>query len=179
MKFLTLFWGYLVNKMENARIKYLIFRAEKKSGCKIMFVQQGEGGACISNAQNFHIDETSHLKSNCHIECQGGVTIGRYFHTGRGLTIFSSNHDYFSKESIPYGKKSILKPVTIMDFVWVGANVTICPGVTIGEGAVIGAGSVVVKDVPKYAVVGGNPARVLKYRDVKLFEQLKEQGKFH
>lgn len=47
---------------------------------------------------------------------------------------------------------------------WIGANVTILKGVTVGEGAVIAAGAVVTKDVPKYGVVGGVPARVIKIR---------------
>ena len=50
---------------------------------------------------------------------------------------------------------------------WLGMNVTICPGVTIGEYAVVAAGAVVTKDVPDYAVVGGVPAKVIKYQDPK------------
>lgn len=155
-----------------------LYEAEKQSSCTIPFVSQGYGGAEIGNAQNFKIDRTSHLKSGTFIEAQGGVTIGRYFHVGRGLTIFSGNHDYESAESIPYGNTSILKPVVIEDFVWCGANVTILPGVTIGEGAVIGAGSLVTHDVPKYAVIGGNPAKVIKYRNEEQFLRLKAEGKF-
>ena len=49
--------------------------------------------------------------------------------------------------------------------VWVGANSVILPGVKIGTGAIVGAGSVVTKDVPEYAIVVGNPARILKYRE--------------
>lgn len=48
--------------------------------------------------------------------------------------------------------------------VWIGANVIIPGGITIGHGAIIAAGSVVVKDVPDYAIVGGNPARIIRYR---------------
>lgn len=158
--------------------KYYLRVAEKASGCTINFVGQGPGGVQIGSPEKFKIDITSHLKSNTYVECQGGVEIGRYFHTGRGLTIFSGNHDYESKESIPYGRKSILKPVIIKDFVWCGANVTICPGVTIEEGAVIGAGSVVTKDVPKCAVVAGNPAKVIKYRNIENFERLKNEERF-
>jgi len=51
--------------------------------------------------------------------------------------------------------------------VWVGANTVILDGVTIGKGAVLGASSVVTKDVPEYAVVVGNPAKVVKYRKFK------------
>ena len=54
-------------------------------------------------------------------------------------------------------------PIIIKDKAWVGFNSIIMKGVTIGEGAVIAAGSVVTKDVPDYTVVGGNPARVIKY----------------
>ena len=61
---------------------------------------------------------------------------------------------------------------------WCGANVTIMPRVTIGEGAVIRGGSVVVKDIPKYAVAVGNPAKVVKYRNIEQFESLKAQGKY-
>ena len=48
--------------------------------------------------------------------------------------------------------------------VWIGARVTILPGVHIGDGSIIGAGAIVTKDVPPYTIVGGNPARIIKYR---------------
>lgn len=48
-----------------------------------------------------------------------------------------------------------------------------------GEGAIIQAGAVVVKDIPPYAIAGGNPAKVFKYRDKEHYETLKAQGKFH
>ena len=54
--------------------------------------------------------------------------------------------------------------ITIEDDVWIGFGATILSGVTIGQGAVIAAGSVVTKDVPPYAIVGGVPAKVIKYR---------------
>lgn len=53
--------------------------------------------------------------------------------------------------------------IIIGDNVWFGGHCTVLPGVTIGSGAIIGAGSVVTHDVPPYAVVAGNPARILRY----------------
>lgn len=56
----------------------------------------------------------------------------------------------------------VFKPIHIEDKVWLGANVTVCPGVTIGEGAVVAAGAVVTKDVASRTVVGGIPAKFIK-----------------
>ena len=59
------------------------------------------------------------------------------------------------------------------------SGATILGGVKIGANSVIGAGSVVVKDVEKYAIAGGHPAKVFKYRDMDHYEKLKKEGKYH
>lgn len=56
------------------------------------------------------------------------------------------------------------KKVIIGNDVWIGENVTLLPSVKIGNGAIISAGSIVTKDVPDYAIVGGVPAKIIKYR---------------
>ncbi len=70
------------------------------------------------------------------------------------------------KENVDYEKSEIRNnsPVRIGNDVWIGANVCILPGVTIGDGAVVAAGAVITKEVEPYAVVGGVPAKVIKYR---------------
>lgn len=108
----------------------------------------------------------------------GGVTIGDYFHSGSNVKIMLGSHDYDHGSAIPYGKEVTRKQVLIGDFVWLGQDVTICGNITIGEGAIVAIGSVVVKDVPPYAIVGGNPAKVIKYRDLDHYNKLKEQRKF-
>ena len=62
------------------------------------------------------------------------------------------------------------KPVTVKQGAWIGAGATILPGVTVGKYAVVGAASVVTHDVPDYAVVVGNPAKVIKTLDAAKFE---------
>lgn len=170
----------LIKYIQFVTIRLNVIYLSRKYKTKINFVAQGEGGLHIEgNINRFKIDETSHLKSNTFINCDGGVYIGKYFHTGRNLTIFSTNHNYNSSESIPYDDTVIEKEVIIEDYVWCGANVTIVPGVKIGEGAIIGSGALVSKEVPKYAIVGGNPAVILKYRDIDLFKKLRSEKRYY
>jgi acetyltransferase-like isoleucine patch superfamily enzyme len=151
-----------------------------KYNTPIKFVSQGEGGLTIfGDKKKFKMCKTSHLKSSTYIECSGGVTIGSYFHTGRNLTVISSNHNYEKATKIPYDEHDILNPVVIHDFVWCGLNVTILAGVNVGEGAILAAGSIVTKDVPAMAIVGGNPAKIIKYRDKEAFMKLKEEKQFY
>lgn len=132
----------------------------------------------VRHPERLHIGEGSVLHGDTYLEANGGITIGRYVHIGKGLTIFTHNHNYRSTQSIPYDDTTIIAPVNIEDFVWIGAEVCIVPDVTIGEGAVVGMGAVVTKDVPQGAIVGGNPAQILGYRDQALFEDLKRRGAF-
>jgi chloramphenicol O-acetyltransferase type B len=114
------------------------------------------------------------------IKGNGKVIIGNNFHSGEDCLMITSFHKYDFGDAIPYdSEKYIDKDIVIEDNVWLGDRVIILGGVTIGEGAIIQAGSVVVKDIPKYAVAGGHPAKVFKYRNIEHYEKLKKEGKFH
>jgi len=111
-------------------------------------------------------------------EGDGNVTIGRYFHSGTECLIITRSHNY-EGEKIPYDNKHIYKDIEIGDFVWLGSRVMILPGTKIGEGAIIQGGSVVHGEIPPYAIAGGNPAKVFKYRDKEHFEKLKAEEMFY
>lgn len=106
------------------------------------------------------------------------MLIGDYFHSGTECMIITSNHNY-EGVMIPYDHTVVKKNVTIGDCVWFGNRVIVVGNVNIGEGAIIAAGAVVSKDVPPLAVVGGNPAKVIKYRNAEHYYQLKKEEKFN
>lgn len=112
------------------------------------------------------------------ISGKGRVVIGNYFHSGQQCMFLTENHNY-EGELIPYDGTYITKEIIIGECVWIGSRVMILGGVHIGEGAIIQAGAVVVRDIPPYAIAGGNPATVFKYRDKEHFMMLKEEGKFN
>ncbi|GAA4708380.1 hypothetical protein GCM10023349_28870 [Nocardioides conyzicola] len=94
----------------------------------------------------------------------GGVIIGADVLLGPYVQIFSENHVFgdLSRPIIEQGEAPGL--VSVGRGAWVGANSVILAGVTIGEDAVVAAGSVVTKDVPASAIVGGNPAKLIRMR---------------
>ncbi len=111
------------------------------------------------------------------LESEGHVLIGRYCSIARGVQFYIGlNHAMEKVTTYPFDtvnddaqfRPSASCPgprqIIIGNDVWIGNDVTIMGGVRIGNGAVIGAGSVVAKDVPPYAVVVGNSARIVRYR---------------
>lgn len=136
--------------------------------CRRIFGKAGKGiniehGAFFGSGGGIEIGDFSGLGLNCRVS--GPLTIGHNVMMGPDVMIYTQNHN-FSDTSIPMIKQGNTekKKVTIGNDVWIAARVIILPGVTVGDGAVIGAGAVVTKDVPPYAIVAGNPAKVIKYR---------------
>jgi len=113
---------------------------------------------------------------------QNSLEIGSFCSIAGGLTVFlAGNHPLNQISTYPFGLTDSMVgwdskgyiatnqnlsngPVRIGSDVWIGTNVTIMSGINIGHGAVIAANSHVVKDVPPYAIYGGNPATLVRYR---------------
>lgn len=100
----------------------------------------------------------------CVIQGNGGVSIGDSSLIAPGVKIFSANHIFQDPNQSIRAQGESTKGVTIGRDVWIGADCIILDGVNIADGAVIAAGSVVNRDVPSLAVMGGAPAKILKFR---------------
>jgi len=94
------------------------------------------------------------------------VLIGKNCKIGPFFKIWTQTSDTDSDFNFEDRIKIKLGNVVIKDAVWIGANVLISPGVTIGNNSIIGANSVVTKDVPDFAIVGGIPAKIIKYKKI-------------
>lgn len=101
----------------------------------------------------------------------GSATVGNYCSFGDYVTIGPGEHplDYVSTSCRVLNECNVRyslteKPVSIGNDVWIGTHAVVLRGVKVSDGAVIAAGAVVSKDVPSFAIVGGVPARIIKYR---------------
>ena len=125
----------------------------------------------FSGIENISIGNHSSIGSKAlFLSTRAEIIIGEWVMLAPCVTIITGNHrsdivgkymaQISDKEKEPENDQS----VQICDDVCVGANTTILKGVTIGEGAIVAAGAVVTNSVPPYAIVGGNPAKIIKYR---------------
>ncbi|MDT0344513.1 acyltransferase [Streptomyces litchfieldiae] len=94
---------------------------------------------------------------------RGTVTLGDGVRIGAHTSLLGFNHSMDPDRPV-FKQPTTERGITIGDDVWIGSNVVVVDGVTIGDHAVVGAGSVVTRDVPAWAVVAGNPARVIRDR---------------
>jgi maltose O-acetyltransferase len=128
------------------------------------------------SGSKIEIGENSTLVSN--ITLDGPITIGKNVIIAAHSTLIARSHDFHQGDALPYGTAYVLKPIVIKDNVWIGSNVSIIPGVCVGEGAVIGLGSVVTHDVPSCACVGGNPAKIIGWRNKDHYSRLVAEQKY-
>ncbi len=142
----------------------IFFSIGKKSSIRkntivAIVAKNKKSGICIG--YNTYIGENNNLRA-----ADGIIKIGNNCLISQGVTIITSNHKIEKNKLIVDQEwKSKSGKVYIEDDVWIGANAVVLPDVTIHKGAVIAAGAIVTKDVPEYAIVAGNPARIIKYRE--------------
>lgn len=111
---------------------------------------------------NLWMDEYSCLDEQVNCYNVAPVRIGAQSTVSQGAFLCTASHDISHPQN-----PLITKPIIIKDQAWVAAEAFVGMGVTIGQGAVVGARACVLKDVEPWIVVGGNPARVLKKREIK------------
>lgn len=107
------------------------------------------------------IGKNSSIGDDCLIRASDHIWVGKNCCISEGVRVLTASHNVSSSHF-----DLVRKPVTICDNVWIAMGATVLPGVTIGEGAVVAAGAVVTKNVLPWTVVGGNPARFIKKREL-------------
>lgn len=133
----------------------------------------------IEYDENIIVGDHVYINRGSRLNGHGGIKIGSNVIFGPEVFVWSADHHYDSDKYIPYDEQVLKKTIVIEDNVWIGAHAKILPGIKIAEGAIIAMGSVVTKDVPKGAIVGGNPAKTIKYRDLQKYENLKNKERFY
>lgn len=123
-----------------------------------------QSGLRLTNPEKISIGSHCNFAQGVFITGGGGVTIGDWVGFGPDVKVWSVNH-HFDDPDRPWLLQGWdLKPVVIEDDVWLGANVFVMPGVTIGRGAIVSACALINKSIPPFALVAGNPGRVVGWR---------------
>lgn len=141
-----------------------------RARCMPAYLQHLGSGTVLQHGFRVTMPEKVSIGSHCNIGCDafitggGGVRIGDWVGFGPDVKVWSVNHCFDDPDTPWLLQGSQYKEVVIEDDVWLGANVFVMPGVTIRKGAIVSAGSVVNKSVPPFALVAGNPARVVGWR---------------
>ena len=103
----------------------------------------------------------------------GPVSIGRRAVLAEDTVVYTQVHDYDHSDVLPFGWGFTYPETSIGDYAWIGIKCIVLPGARIGEGAIVQAGSVVMGVVPPCAIVAGNPAKVIGWRDIDHYNKLK------
>jgi len=181
----------LLNLVKPIALRFLKYRLKKKFGREVHINRSSifEGYNFLSHHVKFvssSIGYASYISSNSKIS---NTHIGRYTSIGPSVhcifgkhpssTFVSTHPSFFStrkQSGFSYTKAQLFKEfadpvmadkkytISIGNDVWIGANVNIMDGITIGDGAIVAAGAMVIKDVEPYSIVGGVPAKLIKYR---------------
>ena len=105
-----------------------------------------------------------HCSINPFAAVRENVTGGNGIRIGAYACLIGANHGFSDPERPVYQQPLTSKGIVLGDDIWIGSHVTVVDGVKIGSHSILAAGAVVTKDVPDYAIVGGNPARIIRMR---------------
>lgn len=160
--------GWILNRfvanIPIAPLRYIYYRAvcgiKIGAGSSLWMGAQFTGGAMdqIVIGQNCSIGYDTFWVAGAAIAVKDDVVMGHR------VEFYSSDHD---PDDPAFARRDA--PIVIEDHAWIGSRAIILRGVTVGRGAVVAAGSVVTKDVPPFAIVAGNPAKVIRERGTKDF----------
>lgn len=131
-------------------------------GAKISSTAVVYSSAKIYYPANLEMDDYACLASNVDCYNVAEINLGKFVTASQGAFLCTASHDITSA-----CHELITAPIIIESQAWIGADAFVGMGVTIGEGAVVGARAAVFKDVEPWAVVGGNPAKFIKKREIK------------
>lgn len=132
----------------------------KRMGRNVYFLN----GVVLASPYGVEIGNDVSINYGTHLSGAGGLKLGNYVNIGPNCQILTSQHR-FDRMDFPMSKQGITTgEVVIEDDVWLGANVVVLPGVRIRRGAIVGANAVVTKEVPAFAIVGGVPAKIIRFR---------------
>jgi len=170
-EFMIGFIYYYLNKRKFKKIEFPLLKFRR------VFIRNKhviEFGKNITLAYNCFISPISlSVGDDCWLGVNnficGKVEIGNDVILGPNVSIPGATHGIASNQ--PFSKSGlIIKGTSIENSVWIGGNSTILDGIRIGEGAIVAANSVVAEDVPPLGIVGGVPAKMIRYRTENLSE---------
>ncbi|MFT5705895.1 MAG: acetyltransferase-like isoleucine patch superfamily enzyme [Oceanospirillaceae bacterium] len=164
--FYLLFGGVFFNKVEkNVNFEGWVHIPQKNG----TIVIKGKSRICrnvelsVPEGGELSLDNV-YVGPGVSMSCHERISIGDNTLIAGGVSIFDNNHKFIDTETFISDQGFESKPIEIGSDVWIGENSIITAGISIGNHSIIGAGSIVTKDVPEWAIVAGNPARIIRYR---------------
>ena len=155
-------------KLTSQLYSLAIRRRAKSCGRNLLVLGPG-----VSVTGNTTIGDGAGFGKRVKIFGDGPVSIGRRAVLAEDSVVYTQVHDYDHSDVLPFGWGFTYPETSIGDYAWIGIKCIVLPGARIGEGAIVQAGSVVMGVVPPCAIVAGNPAKVIGWRDIDHYNKLK------
>ncbi len=176
VKTLTLFLFWMPSRrrknakahLESSLYSIAVRRRAKKCGPYIKVMGPG-----VNVTANTTIGAGVGFGKDVKIRGDGPVVIGKFAAIAEDTLVYTQVHDYDHSKVLPFGGGFTYPETRIDDYAWVGMRSIVLPGAHIGEGAIVQSGSVVMGNVPPCAIVAGNPAKVIGWRDVEHYNEIK------